>query len=141
MVRQHEFNVGGIMVDIIYYSNRSGNTKRFVQKLEIKNTYSVYDIATATKDYILFVPTYGAGNDGHHVPQAVKTFLSLKTNADHLLGVVGLGNTNFGKTYCKAAEIIAKKFGVPILGRVELFGTPEDVVEIKERLEMFNDTV
>jgi protein involved in ribonucleotide reduction len=129
------------MVDIIYYSNRSGNTKRFAEKLEIKNTYSVYDIATATQDYILFVPTYGAGNDGHHVPQAVKTFLSLKTNADHLRGVVGFGNTNFGKTYCKAAEIIAKKFNVPILGRVELFGTPEDVVEIKERLEMFNVTV
>jgi protein involved in ribonucleotide reduction len=109
--------------------------------LEVKNTYSIYDIPVASKDYILFVPTYGAGNDGHHVPRAVKTFLSIKTNADHLCGVVGFGNTNFGNTYCKAAEIIAKKFGVPILGRVELFGTPEDVIEIKERLEIFNVTV
>ena len=129
------------MLDIVYYSNRSGNTKRFAQKLEIANTYSVYDIAVASRDYVLFVPTYGAGNDGHHVPKAVKTFLSIKTNADYLRGVVGFGNTNFGKTYCKAADIIAKKFGVPILGRVELFGTPEDVEEIKERLEIFNDTV
>jgi protein involved in ribonucleotide reduction len=129
------------MLDIIYYSNRSGNTKRFANKLGIENTYSVYEVPVATKDYILFVPTYGAGNKDHHVPQAVRTFLSIKTNANHLRGIVGFGNTNFGKTYCKAAEIIAKKFGVPILGRVELFGTPEDVEEIKERLEMFNDTV
>lgn len=129
------------MLDIVYYSNRSGNTKRFVNKLNMENAYSVYEILVSKNDYILFVPTYGAGNKNSHVPQEVKTFLSIKTNADRLRGVVGFGNINFGNTYCKAAEIIAKKFGVPILGRVELFGTPEDVKEIKERLEMFNDTV
>jgi protein involved in ribonucleotide reduction len=70
------------MLDIVYYSNRSGNTKRFAKKLDIKNTYSVYDIAVATKDYILFVPTYGAGNKDYHVPQEVRTFLSIKTNPE-----------------------------------------------------------
>jgi protein involved in ribonucleotide reduction len=53
--------------------------------------------------------------------------------------VVGFGNINFGETYCKAAHLIAEEFNVPILGRVELFGTPEDVVEIQERLRKFND--
>jgi len=127
------------MLDIIYYSNRSGNTKRFVEKLGMDRAYSVSEIPVANNDYVLFVPTYGAGNDGYHVPQPVQTFLSIKTNSDHLKAVVGFGNMNFGKAYCKAAKIISKKFDVPILGRVELFGTPEDVVEIQERLREFND--
>jgi protein involved in ribonucleotide reduction len=129
------------MLDIIYYSNRSGNTKRFAEKIGLANIYNVSEIPVALRDYILFVPTYGAGNDGFHIPQAVKTFLSIKTNSERLKAIVGFGNKNFGDTYCKAAELLSKKFGVPILGRVELFGTPEDVVEIQERLRKFNDTI
>ena len=127
------------MLDIVYYSNRSGNTKRFADKLGVANTYNVSELPVAYRDYVLLVPTYGAGNDGYHIPQAVKTFLSITTNRSHLVGVVGFGNTNFGETYCKAAELIAEKTGVPILGRVELFGTPEDVLLIQERLRIFND--
>lgn len=96
---------------------------------------------SAKNEYILFVPTYGAGSGDYAVPRAVATFLNIKSNRDLLRGVVGFGNTNFGKDFCKAAKIIANKTGVPILGKIELFGTPEDIVEIKERLEMFNDTV
>jgi protein involved in ribonucleotide reduction len=129
------------MLDILYYSNRSGNTKRFAEKLGLPNTFSIWDIPVAHRDYVLLVPTYGAGNDGYHIPQPVKTFLSIKTNSERLKAVVGFGNINFGDTYCKAAELLSEKFGVPILGRVELFGTPEDVVEIQERLRKFNDTI
>lgn len=49
-------------------------------------------------------------------------------------GVVGLGNTNFGEHYCKAAEIVSAKVGVPLLYRVELLGTPDDVEQVTERL-------
>lgn len=127
------------MLDIIYYSNRSGNTKRFVEKVGMGRAFSVSELPIANNDYVLFVPTYGAGSDDYTVPRAVQTFLSIQTNASHLKAVVGFGNMNFGKSYCKAAKIISKKFDVPILGRVELFGTPEDVVEIQERLREFND--
>jgi len=127
------------LLDVYYYSNRSGNTKRFAEKLGIKNVFSIGDKPLVDKDYILFVPTYGAGNEGFHVPIPVQKFLSIPDNSRHMLGVVGFGNTNFGETYCKAAKILSTKFGVPILGRVELFGTPEDVVEIQERLQTFYD--
>jgi protein involved in ribonucleotide reduction len=60
----------------------------------------------------------------------------VQTNRDFLRGVVGLGNTNFGEHFCKAADIISRKTGVPIIGRVEIFGTDEDVNKIKERLEI-----
>lgn len=127
------------MLDIFYYSNKSGNTKRFAEKLGIENTHSVSESVVASREYVLLIPTYGAGNDGYSVPQHVKNFLNVEANRKYLVGVVGFGNTNFGVTYCKAAEIVANKTGVPILGRVELFGTPEDVLRIQERLEKLNE--
>jgi protein involved in ribonucleotide reduction len=127
------------MLDVVYFSNRSGNTKRFVEKLGIENAFSVSELPVAYRDYVLFVPTYGAGNDGYHVPKPVRTFLSTATNRQHLVAIVGFGNMNFGDTFCKAAEIISKKTGVPIIGRVELLGTPEDVQLIQERLKELND--
>jgi protein involved in ribonucleotide reduction len=128
-------------MEIVYFSNRSGNTKRFVEKLGYENSYSVEQLPLATREYVLFVPTYGSGNNDYAIPKPVATFLNIKTNRDLLRAVVGFGNMNFGKDYCKAAKLIAKKTGVPILGTVELFGTPQDVETIRERLEMFNDTV
>jgi protein involved in ribonucleotide reduction len=65
----------------------------------------------------------------------VKKFLNFKANRELLRGVVGMGNTNFGDHYCRAAEIIAAKIGVPLLYRVEIMGTPDDVEQVKERLE------
>lgn len=126
-------------LDIIYYSNRSGNTKRFVEKLGYERSFHVSEIPVATRDYVLFVPTYGGGDEEYAVPRAVMTFLSVKTNVEFLRGVVGFGNKNFGKDYCKAAYIISDELGVPILGKVELFGTPEDVERIQERLGKFNE--
>lgn len=126
-------------LDIVYYSNRSGNTKRFAEKVGIGRTFSVSELPVATNHYVLFVPTYGAGSDDYVVPQAVTRFLSIKTNSDYLAGVVGFGNTNFGESYCQAAKLISREHGVPLLGKVELFGTPEDVERIQERLRNFND--
>jgi protein involved in ribonucleotide reduction len=128
-----------VSLDIIYYSNRSGNTKRFVGKLGYERSFHVSEIPVAIRDYILFVPTYGGGSEDYAVPKAVLTFLGIKTNVDLLRGIVGFGNTNFGIDYCKAAHIISDEFGVPILGKVELFGTPEDVERIQERLGKFNE--
>jgi len=89
-----------------------------------------------TGEYVLVVPTYGGGNDIHTVPKQVKKFLNIETNRDLLRGVVGTGNTNFGSHYCKAAEMISAKLGVPLLYRVEITGTPDDVDQVKERLEL-----
>lgn len=132
-------------LDIIYFSNRSENTKRFVEKLVGYRSFRipmVWDENTpflVGKPYVLFIPTYGGGNDGYSVPKPVKKFLNIPSNRGLLRGVVGLGNTNFGTSYCKAADIVAKKCGVPILGKVELLGTPEDVQKIIERLGVLNE--
>lgn len=132
------------MISIVYFSNYSGNTKRFVEKLDedsirIPINQKDTDPIIVTQRYVLFVPTYGGGSEKSAIPRQVKTFLNVESNRDNLVAVVGLGNTNFGKDYCKAAELIAAKTGVPILGRVEIFGTEEDTITIKERLAMLDD--
>lgn len=126
-------------LDIIYYSNRSKNTERFVKKLGHDNSFHVLEKDIADRRYILFVPTYGGGDEEYAVPKAVTRFLSNPDNARLLVAVVGFGNRNFGADFCKAAHLIAEEFGVPILGKVELFGTPEDVEYIQERLKKVNE--
>lgn len=126
-------------LDIIYYSNRSGNTEKFVKKLGYSNSYRVNDIPLANKEYVLFVPTYGGGDGEYAIPRAVANFLNVKDNRNLLRAVVGFGNTNFGEHYCKAAYMISEKTGVPLLATVELLGTPEDVDKVTERLKWLNE--
>ena len=126
-------------LDIVYYSNRSGNTKRFVEKLGYENIFSVSQLPLASKEYVLFVPTYGGGNGEYSIPRPVAKFLNVKTNRDLLRGVVGFGNTNFGDHYCKAAYMITNKTGTPLLAKVELLGTPEDVELVKQRMRELDE--
>lgn len=129
------------MYELVYFSNVSENTRRFVDKLQGSSTripikWSDSEPLIVEKEYVLFVPTYGGGNDSHTVPKQVVRFLNIKSNRDLLRGVVGLGNTNFGSHYCKAAEMITAKTGVPLLYRVEILGTSDDVEQVKERIAL-----
>jgi protein involved in ribonucleotide reduction len=128
-------------IDIVYFSNYSGNTKRFVEKLDGAHVRIPIDHGDSgdfvvDREYVLFVPTYGGGSEKSAIPRQVRRFLNVESNRALLRGVVGFGNTNFGEHFCKAADIISAKTGVPIIGRVEIFGTDEDVIKIKERLEL-----
>jgi protein involved in ribonucleotide reduction len=126
------------LIDIIYFSNYSGNTKRFVEKLtaSAKRIPINSEELLASNEYVIFVPTYGGSSDSHNVPRQVKKFLKNEKNVNLLRGVVGFGNTNFGETYCRAAEIISQKFKVPLIAKIEIFGTQEDVEKVKHRLEL-----
>jgi protein involved in ribonucleotide reduction len=126
-------------IQIVYFSNHSGNTKRFVEKLDnasirIPISWDSASPVYAKGEYVLMVPTYGGGSERSAIPKQVKSFLNIEENRNLLRGVVGFGNTNFGDNYCKAAELIAQKTGVPVIARVEIFGTDDDVNKVKERL-------
>jgi len=128
-------------IDIVYFSHKSENTKRFVEKLDV-NAYRIpldWDDDNPYQhlnDYVLVVPTYGNGNDRHTIPKQVKKFLNIPENRNHLKGVIGTGNTNFGEHFCKAAYMIAAKVGVPLIAKVEIFGTEQDVEKVKEGLRL-----
>lgn len=128
------------MYDIVYFSSTSENTKRFVAKLGL-NSYRIplksqeAETFTHERDSILVIPTYGGGEDKAAVPKQVVKYLNNPKNRKHIKGVIATGNTNFGESYCVAGEIVASKLQVPLLYRVEILGTPNDITEVKERLE------
>ena len=130
-------------IKIVYFSNHSGNTKRFVEKLDNENiripiNWDTDNPILVTEGYVLCVPTYGGGSDKSAIPRQVRNFLNIESNRDHLLGIIGLGNTNFGEHFCKAAEMISQKTGKPVIAKIEIFGTLEDVQRVKDRLEKIN---
>ena len=67
-------------IQIIYFSNYSGNTKRFVQKLDneairIPIDWDPAHPVYATGKYVLMVPTYGGGSDNAAIPRQVRMFV------------------------------------------------------------------
>ena len=113
---------------IIVYS-LTGNCKRFVDMCEIPEGDVIYlqDIDYDIDfDYILITPTCGFGE----VPVAVSSFL--EENHNHLKGVVGSGNKNWGERFANASEIISKEYDVPLLMKIELHGSKKDISEFKK---------
>ena len=126
---------------LIYFSSASDNTHRFVRKLGIDSArlplFTADPTLLATEPYVLLIPTYGGVSGKGAVPRQVIKFLNVETNRRLLRGVIGAGNTNFGDTYCLAADVIAAKCRVPVLYRFELMGTPDDVGRVHQGLEDF----
>lgn len=126
---------------LIYFSSVSDNTHRFVRKLGIRAArmpvLTKEPTLRATRPYVLVLPTYGGITGKGAVPRQVVKFLNNEQNRDLLRGVIGAGNTNFGETYCLAADIVAAKCDVPVLYRFEVMGTSEDVDRVTKGLEEF----
>lgn len=127
------------MHDLVYFSSTSGNTHRFVEKLELPAQripiYARDAPLSVSSPFVLVVPTYGGGSITGAVPKQVIRFLNDPANRAQLRGVISAGNTNFGEAYCIAGDIIGAKCAVPHLYRFELLGTPDDVHRVREGLE------
>lgn len=121
---------------LVYYSSASENTHRFVVKSglnAIRIPISPKDDMPAVREpFILIVPTF-AGDDGQGaVPKQVIRFLNDPDNRQHICGVIGAGNRNFGKFYAYAGDVVSARCKVPYLYRFELAGTDEDVENVKK---------
>lgn len=127
-------------MQIVYFSNVSENTHRFVQKLDrpaLRLPVRAGDPSLEVDDpYVLILPTYGGGREGGAVPKQVIQFLNDEGNRSLIRGVVSAGNTNFGSTFALAGDIVAQKCAVPVLYKFEILGTPEDVLAVQTALEM-----
>ncbi|MBR9903140.1 class Ib ribonucleoside-diphosphate reductase assembly flavoprotein NrdI [Halomonas sp. ISL-60] len=126
---------------LVYFSTKSGNTHRFVEKLGFAAKRLPLNrdepVPRVTQPYILITPTYGGGSEQGAVPKQVIHFLNDTHNRSLLRGVIAAGNTNFGEAYGLAGRIIAKKCNVPLLYRFELFGTDDDVANVRKGVEEF----
>lgn len=128
------------MCDVVYFSTQSGNTRRFVEKLDVpaqRIPHSRNDAPLrVTRPYVLILPTYGDGDPRTAVPGPVIRFLNDPRNRALIQGVVAGGNTNFGAAFGLAGRVVAHKCEVPLLHRFELMGTPEDVAKVRACLAM-----
>ncbi|MFS0884934.1 class Ib ribonucleoside-diphosphate reductase assembly flavoprotein NrdI [Aeromicrobium sp. 179-A 4D2 NHS] len=115
---------------IVYYSNVTKNTERFVAKLGLPATRIE---AGVPEPSIAIIPTYGDAA----VPVVVLKALKDKADRDNIVAIIGAGNMNFGRNYCAGARKLATKLGVPVIYEFELQGTPEDVREALAAIDTF----
>lgn len=123
-------------MQIVYFTSKTGNTERFAKKLEHK-AIKISKGLIIPEPFILFVPTY-ASNDGKgSVATPIIKFLNDIANRTNLLAVVGFGNRNFGKNFAIGSEVVSLKCKVPVLHKVELFGTQDDVEIVQNRIKQY----
>lgn len=131
---------------IVYFTTKSGNVGRFVDKIAQFETIQIPQSSveaknlTVVEEFVLIIPTYLAGNpntgNGKSVkvsPQIVQ-FLNNEVNRQNLRGVIGSGNKNYGQYYCKSAYIVAQKCNVPVIHTFEITGTNEDVEDVEKKV-------
>lgn len=102
------------------YDSFTGNVERFVKKLNVK-AIKVTSNLTLSRPSILITYTTGFGE----VPKSTIVFLD--KNKNYIIGIAVSGNRNWGNNFARAADIISKKYNIPIIHKFELSGTPEDV--------------
>lgn len=109
---------------VVYYSNMTRNTERFVNKLGLPASRIEDGVPVPS---VAIIPTYGAAA----VPAVVVRALNNATKEEraNIVAIVGTGNFNFGQDFCAGAKKLATKLGVPLIHKVELAGTPEDVAD------------
>ena len=129
------------MPGLVYYSSRSENTARFVERLGLPAERIPISadrpFPMPLQPYVLICPTYADGEGRGAVPKQVIRFLNDPTRRGLLRGVIASGNRNFGQTYALSGDVIARKCNVPVLYRFELAGTKIDIARVRDGLATF----
>lgn len=115
---------------MIVYASRTGNVKYIANNIPVKSI-EIEEGMTVSEPYFILTYTDNLGD----VPTIVSEFLA--TNHQHCKGVIASGNSNFGHQYfCNSADKISRKYGIPIIKKIELRGFQKDYDEIK--LQYYN---
>lgn len=113
---------------LIAYDSKTGNVRRFVEKLELP-AVQIDDGMTMDEPFVMVTYTAGFGQ----VPPKVASFL--RRNHRLLRGVSASGNRNWGDSFARSADRIAGMYGVPVLGKFELSGTGRDVEHFRREVQ------
>ncbi|ASJ76805.1 class Ib ribonucleoside-diphosphate reductase assembly flavoprotein NrdI [Granulosicoccus antarcticus] len=129
------------MSSLLYYSSASGNTERFIQKLDLPAIRLPIRLDAPVPiidlPFVLICPTFADGQGRGAVPKPVIRALNDVQLRNQLRGVIAAGNRNFGTTFALAGDVIARKCQVPVLYRFELAGTQKDIQLVRQGLELF----
>lgn len=129
------------MIEIVYFSNITGYTHKFIEKLNWEAAVHRIPVKGSAdfeivNPYIIICPSYGSDTTGH-VPPQVKRFLNDPIYRENCVGVIGAGNINFGAEFARSGDMIAQKLNIPLLYKFELAGTTADVKSVREGLLNF----
>ena len=106
---------------------------------EALNTDTVeLDEYDGVSPYVLACPTYDQPRGGF-TPKPVQKFL--EEHAHLMVGVLGVGNRSFGDKFCMAAHDISKQFNVPVLWRIEIMGSQEDLAVVDSGMKQHWQTL
>lgn len=129
------------MAGLVYFSSRSGNTARFVQALggPAQRIAVAMDapLPMPLAPFVLVCPTYADGAGRGAVPKQVIRFLNDPIRRGLIRGVIAGGNRNFGATFARAGDVIARKCNIPVLYRFELAGSETDIARVRAGLNTF----
>ncbi|GGO31621.1 class Ib ribonucleoside-diphosphate reductase assembly flavoprotein NrdI [Deinococcus humi] len=107
---------------LLAYDSLTGNVRRLAQELAGSLDIEVVDVRShpPSREYLLLTYTFGTGQ----VPDSTRNFLD---QHGHLLrGVVSSGSYHWGQNFARAADVIAVRYGVPIVAKVNKGGTAAD---------------
>ncbi|MDJ0933574.1 class Ib ribonucleoside-diphosphate reductase assembly flavoprotein NrdI [Breoghania sp.] len=129
------------MSGLVYFSSASGNTHQLITRLGLP-AWRIPKRASERMEpqrepSVLVVPTYADGKGRGAVPKQVICFLNEPENRALLKGVIASGNTNFGRFFAYAGDVVSAKCKVPLLYRFELSSTEADVDRITQGMERF----
>ncbi|MCR5527576.1 MAG: class Ib ribonucleoside-diphosphate reductase assembly flavoprotein NrdI [Lachnospiraceae bacterium] len=114
----------------IVYASRMGHVEGIVKRLGITDALKIVDgTEKIDGDYVIF--TY---NDGQGmIPKIVEDFLAANPGVK---AVVGSGSKErHAETFNFATDKIAAKYNVPIIAKLDMDGTEDDLKLIKTKLE------
>lgn len=108
----------------IYYDSRTGNVARFIDKVKVATGWEFCKIEADQPVFerghlITFTTRFG------EIPENTRLFLT--HSGSYLDTVSSSGNRNWGRNFGIAADQISAEFGIPIVLKFELSGTPDDV--------------
>jgi len=122
---------------VIYFDTKTGNVRRFVEKLisvnsSIKaiNINDINDLSECSEAGHLITFTTGSG----FVP--VTTSYFMERYHDLILSVSSSGNRNWGRNFALSASILSAQFDKPILHRFELSGTESDILFFLDHIKV-----
>ncbi|WP_182006252.1 class Ib ribonucleoside-diphosphate reductase assembly flavoprotein NrdI [Priestia aryabhattai] len=122
---------------IIVYDSLTGNVKRFIDKVKKTNknlrVENIASIPVVDEDYILVTYTIGMGK----VSDSTQEFLN--KNSNKLKAVVVSGNIVWGSNFGKAGDIISKQYNVPLIMKIELSGTKQNVDQFIQEVAKFDN--
>ncbi len=83
---------------------------------------------------LLLTYTTGFGQ----APSEVLRFV--ERNRPYVVGVAASGNRNWGHNFARAADVLAERYGLPVVHKFELSGSSQDTHTIEEAIHEISRT-